>query len=540
VTSDALAKINLRQTPQIERADERQQPNHGGGYSFVVDDVERLRRFLTLGVAGGTFYVKERELALDNAQVVVDLCANGRAKLVVDEVVRISTGGLAPRQQPALFALAIACSNGTADERRYAFARLNDVARTGYTLFKFVQYMGQFRGWGRMAKRAVGEWYLRDVERLAFQVVKYRQREGWTHRDMLRLAHPKTDTNDLARRKLFDWICGRVPRIELVSNDENDALRILEGYERVQHCQPSESAELVRDFRLPWEALPDAVMNRPDVWEALLENGLPATALMRQLPRLTRLGLLPQTGGWTNEVVHMLTNVERLQRGRVHPLNVLIAQRVYAFGQSERGSSTWTPSRRIVDALDTAFYAAYGAVEPTGKRLMLSLDVSASMTWTNCAGMPITPRDASAAIALVTAATEDEYHLNAFSENLSELAISPRQRLDDAVHAVSRMRASGTDCALPMRHALERKLEIDTFVIYTDSETNRFNSEHPFQALRRYRERTGIAAKLVVVGMTATKFTIAEPGDAGMLDVAGCDASVPQVISSFARGRINE
>ncbi|MFT4217086.1 MAG: hypothetical protein QM619_07870 [Micropruina sp.] len=59
---------------------------------------------------------------------------------------------------------------------------------------------------------------------------------------------------------------------------------------------------------------------------------------------------------------------------------------------------------------------------------------------------------------------------------------------------------------------------------------------HPHQALWAYREKTGIAAKLVVVGMTATGFSIADPDDAGMLDIAGFDAAVPNLITEFARG----
>jgi 60 kDa SS-A/Ro ribonucleoprotein len=60
-------------------------------------------------------------------------------------------------------------------------------------------------------------------------------------------------------------------------------------------------------------------------------------------------------------------------------------------------------------------------------------------------------------------------------------------------------------------------------------------SIHPDEALRRYRERTGIPAKLVVVGMTSSGFTIADPNDAGMLDVVGFDAAAPNVIAAFAR-----
>jgi 60 kDa SS-A/Ro ribonucleoprotein len=92
----------------------------------------------------------------------------------------------------------------------------------------------------------------------------------------------------------------------------------------------------------------------------------------------------------------------------------------------------------------------------------------------------------------------------------------------------------GTDCALPMVWALKNRVAADVFVVYTDSETWAGNI-HPVQALRRYREGMGIPAKLVVVGMTSNGFSIADPDDAGMLDVVGFDASTPQMISDFAR-----
>jgi 60 kDa SS-A/Ro ribonucleoprotein len=88
-----------------------------------------------------------------------------------------------------------------------------------------------------------------------------------------------------------------------------------------------------------------------------------------------------------------------------------------------------------------------------------------------------------------------------------------------------------------MLYALEREREIDTFVIYTDSETWA-GDIHPAQALRQYREQSGIPARLVVVGMVSNGFSIADPQDPGMLDVVGFDTSAPAVISGFAAGRM--
>ena len=84
-----------------------------------------------------------------------------------------------------------------------------------------------------------------------------------------------------------------------------------------------------------------------------------------------------------------------------------------------------------------------------------------------------------------------------------------------------------------MLDAITHKIPVDVFIIYTDNETWA-GAIHPFQALRQYREKMGIPAKLIVVGMTATQFSIADPNDAGMLDVVGFDTATPNLIADFA------
>jgi len=183
--------------------------------------------------------------------------------------------------------------------------------------------------------------------------------------------------------------------------------------------------------------------------------------------------------------------------------------------------------------------------------------VSGSMTCGEVAGVAgLTPRDASAAMALVTAATEPRHEIVGFftgkngvdfggrarrwvgwDDGITPLAIGPRQRLDNAIRTVCDLPFGGTDCSLPMRYALKQEREIDVFVIYTDSETWA-GPTHPSQALREYRERSGIDARLVVVGMVSNGFTIADPRDPGMLDVVGFDTATPTVIADFATGAL--
>ena len=306
---------------------------------------------------------------------------------------------------------------------------------------------------------------------------------------------------------------------------------------------------------LPREALRSEHLTEASVWAALLED-MPMTALVRNLATMTRVGVLAPGSNGTARAVAQLGDRERIRKARVHPIALLAALRTYAAGRGVRGKHSWTPVREIVDALDAAFYTAFENVEPTGKRLLLALDVSGSMAGGAVAGVPgLTPRDASAALALVTAATETRYETVGFfsgnggyakrgrgrwsgrGDGVTPLAISPRQRLDDAVRTVSGLPFGGTDCALPMLYALDREREIDTFVIYTDSETWA-GDVHPAEALADYRRASGIDARLVVVGMVSNGFSIANPADPGMLDVVGFDTRTPQLVSEFARGAL--
>lgn len=519
--------INKKVTPQRQPIPgSTQVANAAGGYSFPVDLWTRLERFLILGSDGGSYHASERTLTQESA-AAVQACVQADGLRTVRTIAAISDAGRAPKNDPALFALAVAASEGDPATRAAALCALSTVCRTGTHLLHFAQFVDGMRGWGRGLRSAVGAWYAdKDADALAYQAVKYQQRDGWSHRDLLRLSHPKPESE--GKKALYRWIAqgeaaGAVPSL-------------VDAFERAKRAQSAaEVAAIVRESRLPREAIPTAFLSEKIVWEALLDTGMPLTALLRNVATLTRAGVFEDRQRVT-DVAARLTEAGALKKARVHPIAVLAALKTYGSGHGARGNRTWKPVGKLVDALDAAFHASFDNVEATGKRWLLALDVSGSMGMCNVSGVPgLTPRDAAAAMAMVVAATESDYRTVSFQTRLTELSITPRQRLDDVVRHVSGLPFGGTDCAQPMLWAWERKVPVDVFVVYTDSETW-FGKIHPVQALRQYRDATGIAAKLIVVGMVGNSFTIADPDDAGMLDVVGFDTAAPQVMADFARG----
>lgn len=535
--------FSTRKTPQSEPIPGKSMVlDSAGGHVFAVDDWTRLDRFLILGSEGGTYYIKERKLTVENAQAV-HRCLTADGPRTVARIVEISDGGRAPKNDAAIFALAMAAGHPDLKTRYAALAKLPKVCRIGTHLFQFLSAVEAFRGWGRGLRNAVGSWYNdKGPEDLAYQMVKYQNRAGWSHRDALRLAHPKANTAE--HDALYHWACGGlldpdktegvVPQIILAHQKIQQAVTVNQGSVKTL-------ARMVRDNNLPREAVPTEFLVFPEVWDALLER-MPMTAMIRNLGNMAKSGLLKPNSDAACTISERLRDPQKLLKARVHPIQILLAMSTYARGQGLRGSGTWTVTPHVVDALDDAFYASFANVTPTGKRWVLGLDISGSMDQ-SLAGTPLTCRQGVAAMAMVTARTELAYAAMVFDTDRGggwaghsgarSIALSARQRLDDVIREFGYWSGGGTDCSLPMLWAQREGIKADTFVVYTDSETWA-GGIHPLQALEQYRQKMGIPAKLVVVGMVSNGFTIADPGDAGMLDVVGFDTAVPKVISDFA------
>ena len=60
-----------------------------------------------------------------------------------------------------------------------------------------------------------------------------------------------------------------------------------------------------------------------------------------------------------------------------------------AQGKGALGSLNWAPTPVVSDALDQAFDRSFGFVVPTGKRILVAVDVSGSMHGSACAGSKV-------------------------------------------------------------------------------------------------------------------------------------------------------
>ena len=376
-----LKRHGTRRVPQWAPLPD-QAPNSAGGFTWAVDEWTRLRRFLILGSEGGTYYASEWTLTRENAQAVERVRPRRTARAPSPRSCACRREGRAPKNDPALFALALAAGVGDVETRQAALEALPRVAAPRTHLFQFAAFVEGFRGWGRSLRRAVGSWYAAQAGGRARLPGGQVPPAGGS--DAPRPAPPRPPGAPRRRRQPDARRVRRARSPVRVDRprrrDRRPAatgrgLRPRPGGDDAGARRPRSSAST----GLPREALKPEHLTSPEVWEALLDD-MPMTALIRNLATMTRVGVLAPGSDGTAKAVAQLGDAERIRKARVHPIAVLAALRTYASGRGVRGRSEWTPVREIVDALDAAFYTAFENVEPTGKRLLLALDVSGSMT----------------------------------------------------------------------------------------------------------------------------------------------------------------
>lgn len=538
------AHVSKRVTPQTEQAKPNQVLNSTGvGYSFETSNWSRLTRFLVIGAEGGTYYATEKKLTSENARCV-EACLAEDGLRTVSEIVRVSDGGKAPKNDAAIFALALACCADSLETRKYAFASIPAVCRIGTHLFQFVQNVKELRSLGRGLRDGIANWYSsRDEDDLAFQICKYAQRNGMSHRDVLRLVHPKAPSkeHDAIYRYIVTGPKGGIERLVLNKktgqareyDSTSELPEFIHRFEELKIADEKRTIELIQKHGFTHEMIATHHKNSPAVWEALLER-MPLHAMIRNLNKMTAIGLIKPLSQAQRLVTSRLSDDERIKKSRLHPLTILGAERQYRKGHGDKGSLSWVPDQQVVAALEGTFYKSFDSVTPVGKNFLFGIDVSGSMTG-EIPGTGLSSCCVAACIAMVSVRKEPYTHLLGFCDRLVDLKITPTMSLNEAQVAIQRNNFGRTDCAQPMIWAEQNKIDVDCFITMTDGETYANPNMHPFQALKQYRNRMSKHnAKSIFVATTATNFTLADPSDPGSLDIAGFSTDVPQIISAFA------
>lgn len=512
--------LGINKTPQSEPIPGREGEmvqNRAGGYVFKVMPEEQLKRFLIMGTDGGTYYATEKEITLENIRNVLNFLHKD-ARRTIEVTAQLSEQGRVLKNDVPIAVLALAWVEGYRKEVASVF---NRVIRIPTHLFMFLDFLKEAQG-GKLStstllKKMISNWYIKDPQ-LPYHLLKYQQRRGWSHKDVLRLVHPKP-TDDYVD-SLFGFVIGngKVPNDELVKAFLSLREARTEG----------QVINIIRNTRIPWEFIPSQWLASRDVWNALFPY-LPATALVRLLGRLTALEVLKPFNDNTKRVHELLTNPDVVRKARLHPVQMGIAMYNYERGKSR--NFEWDPVPSVLNDLEKAFMLSFRNVEPINQRMIVGIDISGSMfsPLESASGMNVV--DAALLVALPLIKASPDALLIGFSTRYHLLNSHTWKELKREAKEKGR---GGTDLTQPVSYALKKSIPVDTFVILSDEETWA-GQRHSTEIIKEYRRKMGIPSKLIVGSMEPNGYSVKDPKDPLQFNVIGFDPNYVKIVSEITR-----
>lgn len=519
---------NTPQSQPIPGREAEMIQGRSAGYMFKADLWQVLRRCLLIGTSQNTYYAGKHELTNDFVDTLFKAIAENPER-VASEIVYASDGRSINNSAP-IFALVL-LSMGETQGAKKAFQEIfPQVVRTGSHFYEWLNYTKSVRGFGKIVREAGQRWLAREnVRDLAYQLLKYQQRQGFSHRDALRLFHVKPPTEE--HNQLFQWVLNGWK--ELPEAIPSNALAQIWWYEWLKR-NPSETHKAISEGRLTHEmAAPVGKMDKT-AWQ-LLFNDMPIGAMLRNLGSLTELGVLRADSRKNlDHAESILNSRSHLRKGRIHPIDVLKALKTYQSGGSlGRSQKNWQPIPRIVDILERALELSFDTIEPTNKVFMHAVDISGSMSSYTVSSIGLTCCEIATTMALATAKAEKNYAIRGFSTQFIDLNITAKDSFSSAIKKASNQNFGGTDASVAYDWMIKNRFKADVICFWTDCESWA-GRKHPSQALAEYHHKVNPKAKAVYVTLVPNKISLVDPQSSMSWDLAGFDPSAPRFIQMLA------
>lgn len=469
-----------------------------GGLARIADPFVTLNRYLVMGIQD-SFYETENEAFVKFTNLLVDCLAIDPDAVVAAIVDARRT---APKPNAAIIAMAIACSGEFQDR---AWPRLSEVVWTSSHLILFVAVMEQLRGWGRRPRRLLGQWM---QSKPALDRLKYQSRTWLGKTVNQRHLAERIGRHYYGNDELYYWAI----RGEMPTSDSRDA-QIIRAVKSLPDLSDEDFLRVISEYRLPWEVTPTNRRNKA-MWETVLPHIGP-TALLRNM------------GVMAAQKVDFEMIIGALETVREHPMNILVAWYMYKQGHGMRGTTSWVPNYRVVDALERAYYRGFSEVPFSNSKSLVVVDASGSMSAGGLAGIrSLSPRVVAATFALIAARTQPDAEILAFATRSTPLHLDSTDTLEavtDKIQMLDIGHGTHTELAMQAAHDLGDR---DSVVLYSDMQTMDRNTE---RLLRSYRAKHPL--KYVEVAMVPNDLTFAHSEND--LTLQGFSTDIPQTINSF-------
>lgn len=365
----------------------------------------------------------------------------------------------------------------------------------------FAKIVNMRRGWGSGLRKAVNAFYTHVPEdKLLFDILKYQQRWGISHKDVLFKAHPTLNAT------VFNTIMGNP-----VDNDFVNTVRFLLSGKATE----KDVEHAFTHYRLSHEMINTSTLT-PEVWKILAKHkAIPLHAVLWNLGRFTRAGLF-RNKEFRNEILRVIESGTK----HMNPFDYFKAHAAYINGSGTRMS--WEPVEQIEEALLNAFLhsVANETFEYTGN-VVFALDMSASMTWAESA-FPHTNGSTAAAVALFTLLkTTPNAQVVEFTGEAAPSALNRVMNLAQVIGYARLANGGRTDHSSVIRYLIQHNVNADVLVYLTDNVQTDGNNMSDM--LKWYESKLGHSLKVINIAMTPMEYSAVFKEDGDVLELSGFD-----------------
>ena len=538
-----------------------------GGYVFTISELSALIRLLVIGESN-SIYQNDKDMLETIIQVVLPfILRDEKSGLTALSVcIKADSDRMVFRKKNLMLVLAILAKLGhTQKVRQATYGAVLDLVRTLDHMAMFVTFyelagFGMKRpdgsdvgtGWGRGFKSCMNAWFnSKEPSRLLYLFSKYKNRNGWSFRDLLRLTKPKPFSDD--HNRAFSFACEKEVSVSPTSsfNEQIEAIKL------ANNCGNLKDLGDILDkygYKVAREHFPNELWAIPGSWNRIFLN-MPGTACLRNV---NKVDFSDRSTGEVciQKIQNLLGSPDVISKARLNPVNLLVTAKTYSSGSGVKSKSTWEVNKRVAKILDDSVEKSMKSCNWIMERVHFALDVSGSMSAT-FGDTPVSCATMTAVIARLALLKDPTVPVYAFSDEYIDLKagcksgysystgtkgyIRNAKDWNDLERRISGLNFGGTNPSLAILHAIKEfnknpyhHEKIKAFIVITDNDVGQHYNSKTHSALYEYRKLVkDETVMLIVIGLTANTFTIAPPDDPYCLDIAGFEPNLFDTLTTF-------
>ena len=480
-----VARLNLNQHEKQHEAEMRN------------DKWDNLVKFASIGTTHNTISYTKPYYDLSDALPIIDCIredsSRTAASLYLDDSKTKYDSTPLLNKHGVIFAAALLIARGETQERQAIAKNAHRILWNSEDLFLFVYYAMHYRGWGRLLRKAVNNWYINQSyepdelnTHIDFinDVFTTPNAHGYSHKKLISLAHVRPETS--LQATVFGWLTSPEPMVTAT-------------------C----------DSTLPGIIQLIIILNNADLdmAEMMIDNyNIPFRAIRDKLPEELMLKRAAKSDVSIEDLIHIDTKTHIFDgMNRSKYIDILEYKIASLVGLRE---DYYEVLPLLLHAYSKADYSKNSLIDLAEKHYK-KYNKQLYKTWSInglCGietGLSYKYKQDAKAVPYMTIihhlmAAHNTRLIPLNGSNIITIFNDTTSVIEDLKHIHKIQSQSVQEIAEPILYAIKKHLKIDYFLLIYDIDHDYYDI-NPIEAMKRYRTKINRFAKLIIIN-TNTDF----------------------------------